>query len=560
VTELTGADGKRKAMLADGFTKPADPKWHTNPVAVEPLVPPPWTAIKVNEQSASFLMGDCDMGKSTWPQQIRTRTIYDEKRSPILRAPMALKGRVNGKEIAWTQGEVKTSTKRDDLVELQSDQQFEGLGIRNTVAFEYDGMAKVTMDLAPAAVDGASAKPSIDALWLEVPLTPEVSKLFHYAPTPNGMKGPRSAGALHPDETLKWEFIFSIWLGDEERGFRWFAENWRGWHLDKKSAAEAIEVENTAAGATLRVHFVKGEKPFVLDKPREIVFGYQFTPARTLDKRMMFETASSDRLQFEQAVGVTVAENWYYKYQGWPEIYSDKERQEKLEAARYHHAHGIKLVPYSGWYIARDSDVYKLFGGEIITDPVSNTGCGCDANCWNTSGTDAYIALLRDRIVDTDIDGFRMDAGFSTENCVSLVHRGYGSACGWIDDEGKLQPSPRDLRGAQGGAARVPAVPRVAENRRHVPAPHPPGQPLRRDPLAPGRRRVGRRPRAENDQAQRVPAGLLPRVRDGRCARVPRGVHEQESEHRHRLAAGAVRDPQPHAARLGDRRAARDLE
>src|SRR6185369_4568891 len=26
VTELTGADGKRKAMLADGFTKPADPK------------------------------------------------------------------------------------------------------------------------------------------------------------------------------------------------------------------------------------------------------------------------------------------------------------------------------------------------------------------------------------------------------------------------------------------------------------------------------------------------------------------------------------------------------
>src|SRR5262249_14145422 len=157
-------------------------------------------------------------------------------------------------------------------------------------------------------------------------------------------------------------------------------------------------------------HFFAGAKPFVLDKPRQIVFGYQFTPAKSFDKRLYLHTMFHDRYEYDEMAGVNVAESWYYKYQGWPEVYSDKEREEKLAAATYSHAHGIAIVPYSGWYIARDSDTYKAFGGEMTIEPNANAGCGCDQCCWNTAVADAYAALFADRVRDTDIDGYRMDA------------------------------------------------------------------------------------------------------------------------------------------------------
>ena len=451
-TELLGTDGARKAFVSEGFSKPEDPQWLTNPFTPGQTVPPPWIPIQATEKRVSFLMGDYELARSTWPQQIRTRSVYEEKRVPILRAPMMLKGRVNGKEIAWEKSKGRTKRKKKNEVEIEGDQQFENVAVHSSVTFEYDGMARVALDLAPQS---NGAKPAIDALWLEVPLTPEVSKLFHYAPNAKGkMEGPRMAGGLRPDDALKFEFIYSIWLGNEERGFRWFAENWKGWHLDKDAAGQALEVINSPQGATLRVNFFKAAQPFVLTRPRQIVFGYEFTPARTLPHRMFFQAAFSDFLPREQAVGVNVVENWYYKFQGWPEIYNADELKQKLKDLKYSHDHGIAMVPYSGWYIARDSDVYKAFGAEMVTEPLANAGCGCDQCCWNTSITDAYPTLLADRARDSKIDGYRMDAGFSAESCESLIHRGYGSTCGWVDDDGKLQPS-RGIFAARKAAQRT---------------------------------------------------------------------------------------------------------
>ena len=74
--------------------------------------------------------------------------------------------------------------------------------------------------------------------------------------------------------------------------------------------------------------------------------------------------------------------------------------------------------------------------------------------CWNTPVQDAYTSLFADRLKDIDLDGFRLDAGFSVDNCSSLVHKGYGSECGWLDDKGNLQPS-KHLFAARRAAQRV---------------------------------------------------------------------------------------------------------
>jgi hypothetical protein len=436
VTELTGADGQRQALLSEGFTRPSDPKWFTDPAASKPRVPKPWTPIQAENKRFSFLMGDYELGSTPWPTQVRTRTVYDEQRVGILRAPMTLRGKVNGQDIAWTDGQWKVTEKRADTVQIAGRQRSGSLSVISDLTLEYDGMARVVLDLTP----DPGVTTEVQELWLEVPLTEQGSRLFQTAPTVNGFKLKPMAGAVPGDRTIDSEFIFSIWLGDEDRGFRWFAENWKGWKLGKDAVGQAIQVIPSPQGATLRINFVKGDT-LALTVPRQIIFGYQFTPPRTLDSRVFFEGFYHDKLDQEASVGVNVVETWYYKYQGWPEIYSEEERQQKVKDAQYAHSQGILLVPYSGWYLARDSDVAKAWGVEMLVDPVGNAGCGCDQNCWNTSITDAYPTLLRDRILDSDIDGYRMDAGFTVENCTSLVHRGYGSQCGWYDDEGKLQPS-----------------------------------------------------------------------------------------------------------------------
>ena len=42
---------------------------------------------------------------------------------------------------------------------------------------------------------------------------------------------------------------------------------------------------------------------------------------------------------------------------------------------------GLKITPYSGWYIHRKAQVYPTYGSEMITEPLTDGGCGCDVCC-----------------------------------------------------------------------------------------------------------------------------------------------------------------------------------
>ncbi len=85
----------------------------------------------------------------------------------------------------------------------------------------------------------------------------------------------RAAGAV-PAEGLRHKFVTYLWLGNEERGFSWFAESPKGWRLGDQYRDQAIDIRPTQAGTVLRINLIKNDRPFVIEKEREIVTNRDF--------------------------------------------------------------------------------------------------------------------------------------------------------------------------------------------------------------------------------------------------------------------------------------------
>jgi hypothetical protein len=467
--DIFGADGRKLGSLSEGFTKPPVPDWFTNRVGYTPVIPPPWKPIQASGKSVSVLMGDYQIGELTLPAQVNVRSIYEEKRVPLLNGPIALKGKINGKDIRWGKSKSKSTDKKPERVAYESVTVFEGLTVRARTEFEFDGMGKLTLKLS-----AASGEPvSIDHLALEFPFTKEFSTLYLRAPAVDGMKIFMAAGAV-PTNGIKHEFVHSVWLGNEERGFRWFSENMRGWHVGKSFRDQAIEVVPTETGTVLRLNLFKDDKPFPITKEREIVLGYMFTPNKPITDKPLAHGLVHEKMAQTAGSYMNSGEIWFFPLQGWPiipEPQTEAELQRAREADKYGtwgvvkrdemraavelgHKYGARVVPYSGWMLPYESREYKVWGDEMIATPLRGMGCGCNVCCWNTSMTDVYTALFADRIRDLDINGFRMDSGYSAETCDNLHHTGSGSVCGWFDDDGKLQPS-RGIFAAREAAKRA---------------------------------------------------------------------------------------------------------
>lgn len=449
---LTAADpnGRKLAERLTDITLPLIPEWFSQPVGQAPVIPAPWKPIGVEGAPGaprlSFLMGDYELKDSVLPSGIRVRSIFDEKREPILRGAVRLHGIVDGQPVEWQPagGGLKIDEKRGELVRVSSTATARNVAVNAAAEFEYDGMEKVTLTISPLA-----GQPAITQLTLSIPFTKGFADLYR----PNRAlfhldKVNFIAGAI-PAEGAGHDWRPNVWIGNTRRGLEWFAENWRGWRTGKDYVNKVIEVENTVEGTTLHVHFIRLDpaKPLALDKPREIVFGLMFTPPRTMNPNAVrhgigyYATEHEEKLPGEIDAGMNCVEVWNHsELQGWPEQSLERTAQLAEWGKRLHDV-GVKITPYSGWFLSRKAQVYSIWGAEMVVEPLIDAGCGCDTICWNTPVADAYLWQMRKAARETGYDGFRMDAGFSASPCSSLKHRGYGSLCGWHDDFGNLQPS-----------------------------------------------------------------------------------------------------------------------
>jgi hypothetical protein len=458
--QVADTAGKTLATRQQSITIPATPEWFTKPVGMTPVIPKPWTPIQVGGgNKLQFLMGEVELGDCGLPKSMMIRSVFDDKREPILRAPATFRGVVDGQPVQWA-GKTVIDSKKPELVTATADATAGNVRVQTRTQWEYDGMQRVTITLS-----AAQGKPALSNFTLSLPLTPELTDLYQTVARQLGQPlAPSPVGTL-PKDGLVHDWRPMVWLGNSRRGVEFFAENWKGWRFNNANATKTFEITNGPEGATLHVHFVKldGVAPLTLDKPREITFGLMFTPMRTLNPKSVRSALGyfskdvpkhqGDKLEAELSVGFNAAEVWNnYDLQGWPEFTSMKPADLKRWGANLN-KHGVAVTPYSGWYIHRKASVYPMWGAEMLVEPVIDGGCGCDVVCWNSTISDAWLWQFGKAAKEVGYNGYRLDAGFSVAPCSSTKHHGI-SECGWIDDNGALQPS-LSIFAAREGAKRM---------------------------------------------------------------------------------------------------------
>jgi len=281
VVSVTDRDGKRQE--SDTFTYERKVfAWENNTLGVTREVYPPFEAIRTAEDTVRVVERTCKMNHfGLWDSVI-------SKERELLAGPMALRCLTDAGEAAWQKTTGKFTVRRGDLAVYESGVQADALKIKTTSSVEPDSCMKVEMQLLPGG------KPAeIKKLWIDIPLKASEAPLFHEV-----TDGPRInyAGRTPEGEGVVWDstkarryrkwqnsFVPYIWLGAEERGLAWFAENDKGWITQKgEDATPTQELIREGDTLTLRVYLIN--KPAAIEEPHALVFGLQASPTKPMPK------------------------------------------------------------------------------------------------------------------------------------------------------------------------------------------------------------------------------------------------------------------------------------
>jgi hypothetical protein len=249
--------------------------WENTTCGITDKVYPPFTPIVVKENTLSTVLRDHTLdGLGLWSQVVA-------KGEPILAAPMRLEAKANGKALEWKTAAAPRFTKKaGHEATLEGEASCAALTVKTKGLWEYDGMMKVDLDLAPAG-DG-----QVDELELVIPVKASVATLIHSTTATRSnpsMAIPAGKGVVWDSRSMvqsigKGTFTPYIWIGGVERGVCWFADNDQGWITDDNEPA--IEVERAGDIVNLRVRFIN--KAGVVKAPRRIVFGLMATPVKPI--------------------------------------------------------------------------------------------------------------------------------------------------------------------------------------------------------------------------------------------------------------------------------------
>jgi hypothetical protein len=185
-------------------------------------------------------------------------------------------------------GEGEVTTDLPHKLVYQGEAAHPAVKLQTRTITEYDGCMRVEMDLLPGENDQ-----EIQSLWGDIPIRDERAPLYHVTTTalrsnPAGT-APKGEGLIwdtrdFPDGEWPTGFRPYIWLGAEERGLCWFADNDKNWVKDvdfqKGEYAPALSLHRNDGVLTLRVHLV--QRPVTLQRKRHIVFGLMATPAKPM--------------------------------------------------------------------------------------------------------------------------------------------------------------------------------------------------------------------------------------------------------------------------------------
>ncbi|MBQ9921074.1 MAG: hypothetical protein IJO52_02720 [Clostridia bacterium] len=413
----------------------------------------------------------------------------------LLASPMRIVCEEDGAPSVWddnypdNESESYIHSRTDEQVIVSGAKQSERfiLDFINTV--DYDGNIDISMRLMPrgktvAQTFGlAEIKPvqfKLDKLWLEVPLRKEAISLYTMYPhsamrfadgTYTNAKSITVQSGKLPEMAASMPFKALLWLGDEERGLGWFADNRKNWQPE--DADNCIEIIPQDDCVLLRIHFLdthpaawKGDySKGMTYRPISFRFGFHATPVKKYPDNPFIHNAFHldcgikikgnymdflsrdnrfDRLVEKGVTTLILHEKWN-KNQNYGFISEYTEKQIKYICNECH-KRGIKVLTYFGYEI---SSLAPDWDEKVENVVLRNSGGGFSAGWWRVPfqraqavcvNSDEHVDMFLNGIIhvmDTcHTDGVYLDGTMHPFTCCSFEH-----GCGWYDAEGNVQPS-----------------------------------------------------------------------------------------------------------------------
>ncbi len=429
------------------FSLSEKPSWLDSKEGISDKVLPPWTPIEVRRRGDTLIVKP--WGRSYQFEGLPFPIQIETKGASILRRPIEVKAKVDGKNVIWKKGSLRLGKKTQAKVSFSQRLSGTSLTLFSRTQVEYDGMVRVEWELKPQRLL------QLEELTFEISMPAQYAKyLYHF---PGRWGSAYNAGEL-PAQGFVAEFRPFIWLGDEDRGLAWFSESDENWFNSNPS--QVTEITRVGNEVTLRLRLVN--IPIQLNpetgrgKPRLVyTFGLQATPVKPVTKdvwdyrithvsqgtfgaetRLNIEDETLDQLK-ELGVKTMVFHEHWTDIEGYTSTTYGDDLRKLVKAC---HERGIQLLLYFGFLISDLAPEWPLLGEACIVlpkrgyfpynyppQPVQNAYNVCYRSVWQDFLADG-IARLMD---EYDIDGVYLDGTEYTWPCENRRH-----GCGYKKPDG----------------------------------------------------------------------------------------------------------------------------
>jgi len=279
------AMGKNGATLREASSEfeKSDPavkyKWWNTKVGNIEKVIPPWTPVKVSQNSIGVWGRTMTVGAGGLPSQVVSQG------RKLLTGPTVLRAELSNGKTAEAEGNAtRIISAADYRAVADSRSTLANLDVDSRVIAEFDGMYKVELTLTP--------KGRVDVKSLKVVMPLDASVADYVYGKGDGIRYGFDMRFLPKDkEGVIWDcrrvdsqpmlvgsFIPYVWVGNPFVGFCCFADTVKGWVPNNKTAA--IERVRNAKSVDLVFNLISEQ--YTIDAPRTIVFAFQASPAKAL--------------------------------------------------------------------------------------------------------------------------------------------------------------------------------------------------------------------------------------------------------------------------------------
>ncbi len=282
--------------------------WENNTLGKTNTIYPPFKPVKVEGKEVSVVLRKYQMnGFGLWDK------VYS-KGKEILAGPITINYTTNKRQGRWISKREKLISHNNVKAVYKSEAEAIAMKIKTTSTIYFDGTMKVDMNIL-----STGTKQEIKNIYVDIPLKSKYVSLFHeitdggrenysgILPEKKGISwlinwlpfswvGLPLPGHISKKKGVIWNsteayrcetwldsFVSYIWLGGEERGLAFFADNDKGWYTIKDGDKTPIE-EVIRKGNTVILRIFLADHPIVLKHSTSLVFGLDVSPTKPMPK------------------------------------------------------------------------------------------------------------------------------------------------------------------------------------------------------------------------------------------------------------------------------------